>query len=156
MKKTLLFISSLAICQMAGLIGSFYTAPAIPGWYAGLNKPSFNPPDWVFAPVWITLYLMMGLTLYLSLRHWPERPADKPSLIAFAVQLVLNAGWSIIFFGLRSPLFGFIWIIALWLSILATIIFFRRVTRIGAILLIPYLIWVSFAGALNFLLWRLN
>jgi tryptophan-rich sensory protein len=151
-----LFVSSVVICQMAGLIGSLYTVPAIPVWYAGLNKPPFNPPDWVFGPVWTALYLMMGVALYLLLRHWPEKPADKPALIAFAAQLILNAGWSVIFFGLRAPLAGFIWIIILWLAVLWTILAFRRVTKAGAILLIPYILWVSFAGLLNFFLWRLN
>jgi benzodiazapine receptor len=156
MKKILLFISSVVICQLAGFIGSIFTTPAIPIWYAGLNKPSFNPPNWVFAPVWTALFLMMGIALYLMLRRWTEKQGVTVALMAFTAQLVFNIGWSILFFGLKSPLAGFIWIIALWLAILITLIAFWRVTKAGAVLLMPYIIWVSFAAVLNFFLWRLN
>lgn len=155
-KKILLFIFSIAICQIAGLVGSIFTTPAIPLWYASLAKPSFNPPNWVFAPVWTTLFLLMGIALYLVLREFPEKPSSKNALIAFAIQLALNTGWSIMFFGLKSPLAGFIWIVILWLAILVTIITFSRITKTGAILLLPYILWVSFATILNFFIWRLN
>lgn len=149
-------ILSLIICQLAGFIGSIFTSPSISIWYNFLDKPSFTPPNWVFSPVWIILFVLMGISLYLiwekSLRH----PGVKSALLWFAVQLGLNMLWSIIFFGLKAPLFAFVEIIFLWIAILVTLINFLKVSKLAGALLVPYLLWVSFASVLNFSIWSLN
>jgi tryptophan-rich sensory protein len=148
-------VISIIICQLAGMIGSVFTMPAIPGWYANLNKPSFSPPNWLFGPVWILLYTLMGISLYLV---WNQKGSvgTKTALIFFAVQLGLNTLWSLIFFGLRLPLAAFLEILVLWLFILLTILKFFPISKVAAYLLIPYLLWVSFASLLNFYIFRLN
>lgn len=148
-------IVSLLICQLAGIIGSLFTASSIPTWYATLNKPTFNPPNWIFAPVWIFLYALMGVSFYLI---WMNSivPNFGFLLSVFLFQLVLNAFWSIIFFGLKSPLFAFIEILVLWVMILVCIISFYRVSNFSSLLLVPYLMWVTFAAILNFSIWKLN
>jgi tryptophan-rich sensory protein len=147
---------SIILCLMAGFIGSQFTTPAIPGWYAALNKPSFTPPSAVFAPVWTVLYLLMALSLFLILRAGRDAARRKRALSIFALQLVLNILWSILFFGLRSPLAGLADIAALWLIILLTILLFSRISKIAAWLLVPYLLWVSFATLLNASILTLN
>ncbi len=149
-------ILSIAICQLAGFIGSIFTAAAIPTWYASLNKPSFTPPNWLFSPVWITLYIMMGVSLFLVWRERNDSIHAKPALVTFGAQLVLNVFWSIAFFGLKSPIAGLIVIIALWIAIFATILRFRKVSELASMLLIPYIVWVTFAAILNFALFHLN
>jgi len=143
------------MCQLAGIIGSLFTTSSIPTWYATLIKPSFNPPNWIFAPVWIFLYLLMGISFYLI---WikSNNPNFSFLMSVFLLQLVLNAFWSIIFFGLKSPLFAFVEIIVLWLTILICIILFFRISKISSYLLIPYILWVTFAAVLNFAIWKLN
>ncbi len=156
LKDVLRFIISILICQAAGFIGSLFTSPSIPTWYASLKKPSFNPPNWVFFPVWTALFLLMGISLYIL---WTQALKDGKAniaLIFFAVQLVLNILWSILFFGLKSPLFAFIEIIILWLAILLTILISFSVSKVAGLLLLPYILWVSFAAVLNFFLWKLN
>ena len=149
-------ILSIAVCQAAGMIGSYFTRPAIPNWYATLAKPSFTPPDWVFAPAWIMLYILMGISFYLVWRRgWTDYQVKK-ALIIFLIQLGLNAFWSVAFFGLRSPLAGMIVIVALWVAILQTMIGFSRLSRGAVLLLVPYICWVSFAAWLNFSILRLN
>ena len=150
------FIGSILLCQSAGLIGSFFTRPAIPTWYAALIKPSFSPPDWLFSPVWITLYVMMGVSLFIIWRKADKKPEVHTALFFFFVQLILNTLWSVFFFGLRSPLAGLIEIIFLWVSIVWTILLFFRLSAWAGGLLIPYGLWVSFAMILNFSFWRLN
>ncbi|MFH0777840.1 MAG: TspO/MBR family protein [Candidatus Eisenbacteria bacterium] len=150
------FIISVAVCLLAGLVGSFFTTPAIPGWYASLDKPWFTPPNQLFGPVWTALYVLMGVSAFLVWRRGLGTPWAQLGLLAFAVQLVLNVGWSVLFFGLRSPEGGFVEITILWVAILATLVNFRRVSRTAAVLLIPYLVWVSFAAILNFSIMRLN
>ncbi|MGQ9637249.1 MAG: TspO/MBR family protein [Thermodesulfobacteriota bacterium] len=147
---------SIILCQLAGVVGSIFTRPAIPTWYQTLNKPTFNPPNWLFAPVWITLYFLMGISLFLVWRKGGELTQVKRALILFFIQLVLNASWSILFFGLTSPLLGFIEILILWLIILLTIQAFAQISTIGAFLLLPYFVWVSFAAVINFSIWFLN
>ena len=157
MKRDIIkLIASLVICQLAGVVGSFFTTPAIPAWYASLEKPSFTPPNTVFSPVWITLFVLMGLSLYLMWREPLREPGIKIALFLFILQLILNVCWSIIFFGLKSPFMAFVEIIILWITILLTILASLRVSRIAAILLIPYILWVSFAAVLNFFIWNLN
>lgn len=149
-------ILSIAICQLAGFIGSLFTADAIPTWYASLNKPSFTPPNWLFSPVWIGLFIIMGISLFLVWRERNDSIHAKPALIAFGVQLVLNVFWSIAFFGLKSPAAGLIVIVALWIAIFITILRFRKVSELAGLLLIPYIVWVTFAAILNLSLYHLN
>lgn len=149
------FVVSLVMCQLAGIIGTFFTANSISTWYASLNKPSFNPPGWIFGPVWITLYILMGISFYLI---WMKKDKINFKLLSslFIIQLILNSLWTIIFFGLHSPFFAFIEIIILWIMILLCIILFYKISKKSSYLLIPYLLWVSFASILNFFLWKLN
>jgi len=153
LKKIILLIVSIIICQGAGFIGSIFTTPKIGSWFAGLIKPSFNPPNWIFAPVWTSLFLLMGIALFLVIQG---KPLPKFALIAFVVQLILNILWSYLFFGLQNPMIAFMEIIILWLAILTTIYLFWPINKTAAYLLIPYIAWVSFASVLNFSLWRLN
>ena len=154
MKKIWKLIISILIPFLASAIGGFFTASSVSTWYVDLVKPSFNPPSWVFGPVWTILYLLMGIALYLV---WIEKPKiKKPAFIAFGTQMFLNALWSVLFFGLQKPLFAFIEIGVLWIAILMTIIYFYKINKNAAYLLIPYILWVSFAAVLNFSLYLLN
>jgi translocator protein len=153
-------LSRLLICVgtvlLASAIGSFATVRAIPSWYKGLAKPSFNPPNWLFGPAWTVLYLLMAVAAWLVWKHGLGATGVKLALAVFLGQLVLNALWSILFFGLRSPLAGMVDIVAMWPAILATIVLFFRVSVIAGILLLPYIAWVSFAAVLNAAILRLN
>lgn len=149
-------IALIILCQLAGIIGSVFTFQAIPGWYADLARPDFAPPNWVFGPVWTTLYTLMGISAYLVLRKGLKRKEVRTALGVFGTQLVLNALWSILFFGLRSPFYAFIEIIVLWASIAASIALFWKISKTAGLLLIPYILWVSFAAILNFYIWMLN
>ena len=148
---------SLVLPLLAGFIGSFFTASAIQsGWYAELAKPALNPPSWVFAPVWTTLYVLMGIALFLVWRKGLDRREVKIALSVFFAQLILNALWSIIFFGLRSPGLALVEIAILWIAIIVAIIAFAKVSKIAAWLLAPYILWVSFALYLNYAIWIFN
>jgi len=149
-------VIAIVVSELAGIIGSIFTVSAIPSWYAGLAKPALNPPSWIFGPVWTTLYLLMGVAAFLVWRHGLERKEVKTALAIFGGQLVLNALWSIIFFGLKNPDAAFIEIVFLWLAILGTIIVFSKISRPAAFLLLPYILWVSFAAYLNYSIWILN
>ncbi len=149
-------VVAVVIAECAGIIGSAFTIPSIPTWYAGLAKPVLNPPSWVFGPVWTTLYALMGIGAFLVWRRGVQRREVKVALAIFAGQLVLNTLWSMIFFGLHAPGAAFVEIVLLWLAILATVIAFARVSKTAAWLLAPYLLWVSFASYLNFAIWMLN
>jgi len=140
---------------VAGFIGSVVTAPSISTWYAYLTKPSFSPPNWIFAPAWTLLYILMGLSFYLIIKDGIKKE-NKSTVYLFLAQLVLNSSWSIAFFGLKSPLAGLMVIIPLWLSILVVIIRFYRVNKTAGLLNIPYLLWVSFASYLNLSVFLLN
>ena len=142
--------------QLAGAIGALFTVKTIPTWYAGLTKPVLNPPNWIFAPVWTSLYLLMGLAAFLVWRAGWQEEAVRKGMIVFAVQLVLNVLWTAIFFGAQNLGLAFIEIVILWGAILATMILFKRVSRFAVYLLVPYLLWVTFAAYLNFTLWVLN
>ncbi len=148
-------IIAVVICQLAGIIGSVFTAQSIPDWYQTLVKPEFTPPSWLFAPVWITLYTLMGISLYLVWERKDKKDVT-PALLVFFAQLVLNAIWSIVFFGLQSPFYAFIIIVFLWVLIAGSIYFFYPVSKTAAYLLIPYILWVSFAALLNYYIWILN
>lgn len=149
-------IVSIAACQGAGLIGSLFTTAAIPTWYTGLQKPFFTPPNWLFAPAWITLYILMAVAAFLIWRKGLDQKGVRFALIIFLIQLVLNTLWSIVFFWLESPLYGIIVIIALWIAILLTMIKFFKLSTIAGALLTPYIGWVSFAAVLNVAIWMLN
>lgn len=155
MKNFFRLIISVIICQSAGIIGSFFTVSSLGGWYQTINKPSFNPPGYIFGPVWIALYLLMGISLYLV---WSKKgTADiKIPLIIFFAQLFFNTIWSILFFGLESPVLALIDIIILLILIIMTIISFYKVSKPAALLMIPYLFWVSFATVLNYFIVKLN
>jgi translocator protein len=149
-------VACIILCQLAGVIGSVFTISSIPKWYAGLNKPFFSPPNWVFGPVWISLYILMGVSLYLVWRKGLKEKGVKDAILTFLAQLILNALWSVAFFGLKSPLAGLIVITLLWLAIVLSIIRFRRISKPAAILLIPYILWVSFAAVLNLTIFAIN
>jgi benzodiazapine receptor len=149
-------VVSIVVCQVAGLIGSFATFPSIPTWYASLAKPPFNPPNWIFGPVWTTLYTLMGIAAFLVWRKGIKNREVKIALGIFLVQLVLNTLWSVVFFGLNSLAGGLVVIVVLWVAILLSIMTFFRISKAAGALLIPYILWVSFATILNFSLWQLN
>lgn len=169
MRNWIRLIIAVGGSLLAGGIGSVFTASAIPTWYATLARPELSPPNWIFGPVWTTLYIMMGVAVWLV---WNRRdntsPAMKRSihiaLILFIVQLILNTLWSIIFFGSPSlNIYGinnigiaFIEIILLWLAIAATIFAFAKISKTAAWLLVPYIVWVSFASYLTYAIWTLN
>ena len=147
---------SLLICQGAGFIGSLFTRPLIPTWYAALEKPSFTPPPWVFSPVWITLFALMGISLFIIWRRGLAEQKTRKALGIFGAQLVFNILWSALFFGLKSPLAGLIDIAVLWIAIALTCFYFFKISKAAGVLLVPYLLWVSFAVVLNAFIWRLN
>jgi translocator protein len=149
-------IASVVICEAAGILGSIFTTPKIATWYQTLMLPGFAPPSWVFGPVWITLYFLMGVGLFLVLREGQSGVPVRLAVYIFAVQLALNVLWSFLFFGLESPLLGLVGIIILWSTILLTIREFYRISKPAAYLLIPYIVWVSVAAALNYAIWILN
>jgi benzodiazapine receptor len=157
--RTILILKLMAtilLCQIVGFIGSLATTPAIPNWYETLKKPAFSPPNWIFGPVWITLYALMGISLFIIWQRGLKARGVKPALFFFSLQLLLNALWSWAFFGLRSPLVGLLDIVLLWVAILLTTRSFYRVSKTAGLLLLPYLLWVSFAAILNFSLCILN
>lgn len=142
----------IIICQLAGVIGSFFTISAIPAWYATLNKPWFTPPNWLFGPVWISLYTLMGIALYLV---W-QKGLSRMAVGIFGVQLGLNALWSFLFFGLQSPLLGLLEILVLWVVIALNIWAFWRIDKRAGYLLVPYIVWVTIAATLNYYVFVLN
>jgi tryptophan-rich sensory protein len=143
---------SITLCESAGVIGALATSASIPTWYAGLQKPLFNPPNWVFGPVWTALYFIMGWAFY---RVW-QKGFSARALAVFSLQLVMNLMWSIVFFGLHQPGLGLMELVLLWGLILWSILEFRRIDAVAGWLLAPYLAWVSFAGVLNYFVWQLN
>jgi len=149
-------IIAVVVSEFAGIIGSLFTISAINTWYATLTKPVFNPPAWIFGPVWTTLYFLMGVAAFLIWREGLGRKEVKIALSVFSIQLILNALWSIIFFGLHSLAWAFVDIVALWVSIIYTITVFYNISRLATYLLIPYFLWVSFASYLNYAIWILN
>jgi len=155
-----LHIGTLIVCllipNLVGGLSGFAAAKGTRDWYPTLIKPPFNPPSSVFGPVWITLYCMMGITLYLLYTAAPDTPGRSAVLSVFFLQLVFNGLWSILFFWFQQPGWALIDILALLLSIIATIVLSLPVSRAGALLLVPYLLWVSFATYLNAMLWHLN
>jgi translocator protein len=149
-------IVSIVIAQSAGLIGTLVTDTGEGTWYAQLDKPWFTPPGWVFGPVWTALYVMMGIAAFLVWERRQEYSGALTALAAYAVQLVLNLSWSLVFFGLESPVGGLIVIVVLLAAIVATMILFWPISRVASLLLVPYLLWVSFATVLNASIWIMN
>jgi len=155
LKKLRVFIY-IAVCQVSGIIGTVFTGSKIESWYlAELIRPSFAPPNWLFGPVWIILYTLMGIAWYLV---WCEKKSKlrTQGLWMFGIQLVLNALWTPIFFGAQALALSSMVIVLLWGSIIATMYFFYHIKKITAYILIPYLVWVSFASVLNIAIWVLN
>ena len=156
-KKYLKLAVSLTICLSAGAIGSVFTSSSVDSWYRTLNKPPFNPPSWLFAPVWTALYIMMGISLFLA---WSSRSTQRNkkniALSFFAVQILLNIMWSALFFGLQNPFLAFVEIILLWIAIIITIALFRKISALAGYLLVPYFLWVTFAAILNYSIFILN
>ena len=151
-----LLLLCIAIPLIAGFIGAVFTTPAIPGWYAGLHKPSFNPPSWVFGPVWTILYILMGISLWMFIQEGLETPNGKLGLALFGIQLAANVGWSIIFFGLHQLAVAFAEVLVLFCLIAATMVVFFRVSKPAGLLLVPYLCWTAFASLLTGMVWVLN
>lgn len=156
MKDLLKLAIFIAACELTGLAGTPFTVAAIPTWYASLNKPPFAPPNWVFGPAWLLLYFLMGTALFLIWQKGLEKKEVKIAVTFFAVQLVFNALWSPIFFGLKNPLLGLFDIVAMWLAIAATMTKFYPLSKPAFFLMLPYLLWVSFATALNAAILWLN
>lgn len=154
-KKVFVYMAFIIVCQAAGLVGAVFTTPAIPGWYSGLIKPTFNPPNWIFSPMWTLLYVLMGISVskvWLSSKNNQR----KNGLKIFFIQLALNTGWSIIFFGFKNIILALFEILLLWISILITIGKFWKIDKKSAYLLFPYILWVSFAAILNLSILLLN
>lgn len=148
-------IVSIAIAQAAGIIGSVFTASSVRTWFETLAKPAWNPPSWLFGPVWITLYTLMGIAAYLVLQQ-RDVPGAKMALWVYGVHLVFNALWSILFFGLKNPGLAFAEIIVLLILIVVTTVLFWKINPAAGALMIPYIAWVSFATFLNYTIWQLN
>ncbi|MBF6607219.1 MAG: tryptophan-rich sensory protein [Flavobacterium sp.] len=157
MNKYLKILIMVATCLAVGYMSSIATRSGTEEWFPTLVKPWFNPPAWIFSPVWSTLYVMMGIAAGLV---WDQidvkRELVRKALLFFAIQLALNALWSILFFGLRNPLLALIEIVILWLMIYETYVQFGKINRFSGYLFIPYLLWVTFATILNGSLWWLN
>jgi translocator protein len=154
MKFILKFIISILIPQLVGAIGAIFTVTSSESWYQNITKPGFTPPDWIFGPVWISLYLLMGLSLFLI---WTsEHPYKRYGLRLFIIQLLLNGIWSPLFFGLKSPFLGLIVIILLFIMIILCIKYFYKINKASSYLMVPYVIWVGFAVLLNAAIWHMN
>ena len=152
MRQWLVLAGFIALCISVGSLAGWVTVQSVAEWYPTLNKPSWTPPSWLFGPVWSVLYVMMAIAAWLVWRAGNAQVA----LTWFGVQLLFNFGWSFLFFGQRSPSLGLLDIILLWSSIVVTIYLFNKKSRLAAILMLPYLAWVSFASALNAAIWVMN
>ena len=152
MKQWLVLAGLVAVCLAVGGLGGWVTSPAVAEWYPTLVKPTWSPPSWLFGPVWTALYIMMAIAAWLV---WKAGNA-KAALGLFALQLAFNCAWSFLFFGARSPALALVDIALMWLAILATIFAFQSKSTTAALLMAPYLVWVSFAAALNAAIWALN
>ena len=154
--KITLLLFSLRVSLLTGVLGSFFTQNSVSSWFLNLNKPFFNPPSYLFAPMWTSLFILIGISLYLIITAKADKKIKQKAYILFAIQCLLNIGWSYCFFYLRNPLLGFIEIIILLASIILTTFYFYRINKIAGYLFIPYILWVSFATILNFSIWFLN
>lgn len=147
---------SIGVCLSAGALGTVFTVSSIPTWYTTLNKPVFNPPNWIFGPVWTVLYILMGVSFALIWLKGVKTQKSREAISLFLVQLFLNAIWTPIFFGAKNLFLALIVIILMWIFILKTILAFGKINKTASYLLYPYIAWVSFATILNFAVWLLN
>ena len=155
-RSLVLLVLCIALPLIAGFIGAVFTLPAIPGWYAGLQKPVFTPPSWVFGPVWTVLYVLMGISLWLVIREGWQSRSSRIGVALFIVQLAANVGWSVIFFGLHMLAAAFVEVLVLFCLIAATMAVFLKISRTAGLLLVPYLCWTAFASFLTGMVWVLN
>lgn len=149
-------IIAISIPLIVGATSGFFTVTGVESWYQTIQKPSWNPPGWIFGPVWTALYIMMGIALFLVWKEDTSEELKKIALALFAVQLILNFFWSFIFFNQQQPGWALVEIIAMWFFILLTLFAFAQVNKTAAWLLVPYISWVSFATILNYTIWQLN
>ena len=156
MSKNIKLIISLLIPLAIGGIAGFFSSGAIKGWYTQIVKPVFNPPNWIFGPMWTLLYILMGIACYLIWVSNADKKTKTTALGIYAIQLLLNFMWSFLFFYFHNPAFALIDIVLMIVAISATIYYFSKISKNAAWLLFPYLLWVMFATALNFEIWRLN
>lgn len=144
------------LCQLVGVAGSVFTSQGLEPWYAGLQKPSFNPPNWIFGPVWTLLYALMGIAAYLVFRQNGKVPGVRKAIRLFLVHLIFNFTFSFSFFYMESTLLGLINIAVVWIMIIWVMAWFYPINKVATWLLVPYLLWVSYASVVNFALWWLN
>jgi len=156
MNKFLKYALSIVLCLSTGAVGTIFTVSAIPTWYTTLVKPSFSPPNWIFGPVWTTLYILMGISLATIWEKGIKSGRFREAIYLFLAQLAINAVWSPVFFGAKNLFLALIIIIFMWIFIVKTILSFRKISKFAAYLLYPYIAWVSFASILNFSIWFLN
>lgn len=156
MNKPAKLILSFVICFSVAALGSYFTIPKISTWYVGLNKPVFSPPNQIFGPVWTFLYLNMAISFYLIWSKSFNNKKVREAILLFTTQLILNLAWSFFFFGLESPLLGLVDIVFLWFFVFLTIRNFYKISKNAGLILIPYLVWISFAGVLNLFVYLLN
>jgi tryptophan-rich sensory protein len=149
-------LAAVGVCFFIGFLGQLATQASIEDWFSSLNKPWFNPPDWIFGPVWTVLYILMGISAGIVWNKGFYHKWVKVALYHFAFQLLLNGFWSLLFFGLKEPFLALLDIIVLFVVLLFTIKWFKVVSETAGYLLIPYAVWVLFAAVLNFEIWRLN
>ncbi|MEO6850668.1 MAG: TspO/MBR family protein [Mucilaginibacter sp.] len=154
--NTTALIVSILITLAIGFGASLFTRPEIVGWFSKLNKPSFNPPNWLFAPVWTILYILIGVAAYLVWMKVKNTSTYKTATLIYVIQLMLNFSWSIVFFGMHHILGALVVIVLLWMTIILNMVYFSRFSKPAAWLLLPYLLWVSFATALNLGILLLN
>lgn len=155
--KIIKLIASISLCELAGIVGSIYTISSVKTWYPTLVKSPLNPPSWLFAPVWTTLFILMGIAFFIIwAKPLETTPGKTPAIVLFLVQLIFNTLWSYFFFGLKSPLLGLIDIVILLILIILTIVSFFKISKLSGWLMIPYLLWVSFASILNLSIYLLN
>lgn len=156
MSNTLKLVIAILIPLLVGATSGFFTATGVGSWYQTILKPSWNPPNWIFGPVWTTLYILMGIALFLVWKADTAPEIKRLAIILFSLQLVLNFFWSFIFFNQHAIGWALVEILVMWLLILATIFAFANISRTAAWLLVPYISWVSFAAILNYTIWRMN
>ncbi len=156
MKNIYKLIISIAFPLLVGAVAGYFTSGSVVGWYSTLITPSFNPPNWLFGPVWTALYILMGIAFYLVWKSEPGNGIKKQAIILYIIQLALNFCWSFIFFYNEAPGAAFAEILLLWIFILLTIIYFFKISKPAGWLMVPYLCWVTFAALLNYSIWQLN
>ena len=156
MSNILKLIVSISIPLLIGFTSGFFTITGVGSWYQTIQKPSWNPPGWVFGPVWTTLYVMMGIALFLIWKSSANKDVKQTAILLFSIQLILNFFWSFIFFNQQQPGWALVEIIILWSAILITIFSFSKINNTASWLLVPYISWVSFATILNYTIWKLN